>query len=235
MPVKSSTVDTTKTTTSTASKVAPKRRAVRILAEPSVIQQASAHWSNMTGDQKNSYAAAAADMANALAPGIQPHATPYKTFVALSAANMAAGQPLQSTAMPYASAPALPALQLIATYINNRLTLTLVPAAPYAHPIGLKAAIPLLAGVNVYKSTSFKKIGALPSLSGPIDITDLYLARYRVPGTGYKIAIEVMGVAPGGYHTQGVQVIGVVSPIAAEALLSDPDTQSAEPLTLKVG
>ncbi len=44
-----------------------------------------------------------------------------------------------------------------------------------------------------------------------------------------------MGVAPGGYHTKGVYVIGVVSPIAAQALLSDPDTQSAEPLTLKVG
>lgn len=76
---------------------------------------------------------------------------------------------------------------------------------------------------------------ALPALSGPIDITDLYLARYRVPGTGYKIAIEVMGVAPGGYHTKGVYVMGVVSPFAAESLLSDPDTQSAEPLTLKVG
>lgn len=69
-------------------------------------------------------------------------------------------QPLQPTAMPYGSAPALPAMQFIATYANNRLTLTLVPTVPYAHPIALKSAIPLLASVNVYKSTSFKKIGA---------------------------------------------------------------------------
>lgn len=235
MAVKLSTVDTTKTTTSTASKAAPKQRAVRILAEPSVIHQASALWATMNGDQKNSYADAAADMASSLAPKIKPPANPYRTFVALSAANIAAGQPLQAVASQYSPAPPLPALQLVAAYANHRLTLTLVPTAPYAHPIALKAAIPLLAGVNVYQSTTFKKIGSLPSLSGPVDITDLYLARYRVPGTGYKIAIEVMGVAPGGYHTQTVHVFGVVSALAAQAALTDPAANHAEPLTLKVG
>lgn len=44
-----------------------------------------------------------------------------------------------------------------------------------------------------------------------------------------------MGVAPGGYHTKGAYVIGVVSPFAAESLLADPAAQHAEPLTLKVG
>ncbi len=44
-----------------------------------------------------------------------------------------------------------------------------------------------------------------------------------------------MGVAPGGYHTNGLFVFGVVSPFAAESLLADPAAQHAEPLTLKAG
>lgn len=120
-------MDTTKTTTAT--KTAAKSRLTRIHAQPSVIQQAAAFWSGMAGDQKSSYTAAAAAMANSLAPAMPPRADAYGTFITLSAANIAANLPLQATASPYAPALPLPAMQLVASYVNNRLTLTLLQRA----------------------------------------------------------------------------------------------------------
>lgn len=227
-----STVDTTKTTKSTSSKTAAARKGPRVLAQPSVVQLAAAQWATMTGDEKNTYAAATGQMADALEPTLPARQSAYATFVALSAANIAAGQPLQTTASPYTSAPPLPAMQLIATSVGGKFTLTLISNSGYAYPIAVKAAKPVLAASNVYKSTAFKKIGSIPDFGGTVNITDLYQSRYRVPGTGYKIALELTGVAPGGYHTAGVYVFGVVGNTAAAG--AEFDGEEA-PVVLKVG
>lgn len=78
-----------------------------------------------------------------------------------------------------------------------------------------------------------KKIGSAPTLSGPLNITALYQSRFRVPGTGYKIALELIGVIPGGYHTTELFVVGTV---AAQGVLADPKNLEIETIPLlKVG
>ncbi len=227
-----STVDTTKTTQSTSSKTAAARKGPRVLAQPSVVQLAAAQWATMTGDEKNSYAAATGQMADALEPTLPARQSAYATFVALSAANIAAGQPLQTTASPYTPAPPLPAMQVSVSVVNGVLTVILLPNSLYPHPVAIKAAKPILAAGNIYKSTAFKKIGSVSSLNLINDITALYQSRYRVPGSGYKIALELTGVAPGGYHTKGVYVFGVVGNTAAAG--AEFDGEEA-PVVLKVG
>lgn len=87
-----------------------------------------------------------------------------------------------------------------------------------------------------HKSTAFKKIGSLPSQIGFIDITALYQTHFRVPGPGYKIALELMGVAPGGYHTAGLFVFGIINDPTAQAMVSDPNSMDNDaPALLKVG
>lgn len=154
----------------------------------------------MTGEQRNSYAALTGLMADNLAPNAPSKKNAYSTFVALSAANIATNQPLQTTAPSYAPTPMLPPMQAVASYVNGRLALRLTSKSPYPHPIAIKAAKPILAANNVYKSAAFKKIGSIAGLSNSVDITTLYQSRFRVPGSGYKIALELVGVAPGGYH-----------------------------------
>ena len=85
-------------------------------------------------------------------------------------------------------------MQVVASFVGGHFTLTLVPGAPYPHPIAIKAARPILAADNIYKSTAFKKIGSIPALNGPLDITALFQTRFRVPGSGYKVALELMAV-----------------------------------------
>jgi hypothetical protein len=181
---------------------------------------------------KNTYAAVTGHIADVLEPTMPARKSAYPTFVALSAANITAGQPLQNVASPYTPAPLLPAMQLIATSVGGKLTLTLTANSGYAYPIAIKAAKPVLAASNVYKSTAFKKIGSIPDFGGTVNIIDLYQSRFRVPGTGYKIALELTGVAPGGYHTAGVYVFGVVGNTAAAG--AQFDGQEA-PIVLKVG
>lgn len=116
------------------------------------------------------------------------------------------------------------------------LPITLTLSASYPYPIAIKAARPVLAASNIYKSTAFKKIGSLPSQIGFIDITALYQTRFRVPGPGYKIALELMGVAPGGYHTAGLFVFGIINDPTAQAMVSDPNSMDNDaPALLKLG
>lgn len=232
MALKLSTVDTTKTTTSSSSKTKAARKAPRVRAEQPVFSIAAAQWNTMTGDQRNSYAALTGLMADNLEPSVPSKKNAYSTFVALSAANIATGQPLQTTAPPYAPAPMLPPMQAVASFVNGRLALRLTSSSPYPHPIAIKAAKPILAANNVYKSAAFKKIGSIAGLSNSVDITALYQSRFRVPGSGYKIALELTGVAPGGYHTASVFAFGIVGNSAAEGLLADPETPQT---TLKIG
>lgn len=190
----------------------------------------------MTGDQRNSYAKLTGLMTSSLEPKLPPKRNAYSTFIDLSAANIATGQALLTTAPPYAPAPPLPNIQVHATSIGGVLTVTLVANAAYPYPVAIKAARPMYAANDVYKSTAFKKIGSVPSLGLMTNITAQYQSRYRVPGTGYKIALELMGVAPGGYHTASLLLTGIVGATAAEGMPHDTDdTPQGAPVTLKVG
>lgn len=232
MSLKLSTVDTTKTTTSSSSKGNAAGKGPRVRAEQPVFSIAAAQWAAMNGDERNSYAALTGLMASGLEPATPSKKNAYTTFIALSAANIATGQPLLPTALPYAPAPPLPAMQVSASFVGGKLTLILTASAGYDYPIAVKAAKPILAANNIYKSTAFKKIGSISDFGGTANITDLYQSRFRVPGSGYKIALELTGVAPGGYHTSGLLVFGIVGNHAAEGALADPE---AFETTLKIG
>lgn len=159
MPVPASamlTVDTTKTTSSTSTKSSAARKGPRIRTIPSVIQLAASQWKTMNGHQRSFYAALSAQIATQLEPSILPHKSAYSTFVQLASANCAAGQIQPASAMPYAPAPLLPAAQVVASFAGGLLTLTLVPSAPYAYPIAIKAARSILTANDIYKSTTFK-------------------------------------------------------------------------------
>ena len=220
---KTSTVDTTKTTTSTASKTVAANKGPRVRAVQPVLSMAAAQWAVMNGQQRNSYAELTKLVTTDLEPTVPTKKSAYTTFVAMSAANIATGQALQPSAPPYAPALPLPNIQVSAAYAEGRLTLTLFPDAPYPHAVAIKAARPILAANNIYKSTAFKKIGSVSGLSLSTDITALYLSRFHVPGAGYKIALELMGVTPTGYHTSGLFVFGIVSASAAAGLLAEPE------------
>lgn len=223
MPKSTSTVDTTKTTTTTASKTVGTNKGPRVRTGPSVFQLAADQWAVMSGDERNSYAAASGQMTDAMEPNAPTRKSAYSTFVALSAANIAVSQPILTTALPYSPAQPLPAVQVKASYVNKQLTVLLVPSAPYPYPVALKMARPLLASDSVSKSAAFKKIGSVPNLNGTVDITNLVKSRYRVLSTGYKVALELMGVAPGGFHTSDLFASGVVSNVAAEDALTEPE------------
>ncbi len=232
MALKLSTVDTTKTSTSSSSKTTSARKGPRVRAEQPVFSIAAAQWAIMNGDERNSYAQLTGLMTSALEPTLPVKTNAYSTFTKLSAANIATNQPLLTTAPPYAPAPPLPAIRVEASFVNGALTLTLFPDAPYPYPVAIKAARPVLAANAIYKGTAFKKIGFVPGLSLTTPITDLFQTRFRVPGSGYKIALELMGVAPGGYHTSTMLAIGIVGSSAAEGVLADPE---ASQTTLKMG
>lgn len=217
-----STVDTTRTTTSTSSKTAAARRGPRILTGPTVVEIAASHWACMSMEERDTYAALTAEMANSGEPKLPGKRAAYNTFVLLSAANIAAGKQLDTTALPYAPCPLLPDITVTASYANKTLTLTLTPSAAYPHPIAIKACLPLLASDFPTTATKFKKIGAVADFSGAVDITPLFNSRYRVPGTGMKVALEIMGVAPGGFHTQAKLVCAVINAPAAVATLTAP-------------
>lgn len=221
---KTSTVDTTKTTTSTASKTGAAPKGPRVRAVQPVFDIAAAQWATMTGQQRNTYAELTGLMNADLAPATPTKKSAYSTFIALSAANIATGQPLQPTAPPFIPVPTLPNFLVSASYASGVLRLSLTPDAPYPCAIAIKAARPILAANDIYKSTAFKKIGSLPILDVTTDITAMYQSHFRVPGPGYKIALEIMGVAPGGHHTAGRFVQGIVSDTAAEGVLAEPET-----------
>ena len=226
----SATVDTTKTTVSTTSRAARTSAGPRVLTSPTVLQIAASQWSVMDGDERNSYAALNAQLSNPMELGLGSKPSAFNTFVALSAANIAAGNSLVTTAMPYAPAQPLPGVQMTATFISGTLKIMLNPDGQYTDSIALKAAKPILASDTFNTSMLFKKIGFIAGLNGPVDIAALFNSRFRVPGTGYQIAIELMGVTAGGFHTAGIPVYAVVTdtpPAQAEAQ-PEPNTEASK-------
>ena len=217
-----STTDTTRTTTSTTSKTEAAKGGARPRLGESVLEIAAAQWSVMSNEERDSYAALIGEMNDPAEPTLPAKRSAYNTFVALSAANLAADKPLDTTALPYTPCPPLPDVSVSASYVNKKLTLTLTPDVPYPHPIALKACKPLLASAKPTTATRFKNIGSIADFSGTVNATALFQSRYRVLGTGVKVVLEIMGVAPGGFHTKAKLVNAVVTSVAAEAVQSAP-------------
>ena len=74
----------------------------------------------------------------------------------------------------------------------------------------------------MYSNKAFKKIGYLTSISpGLIDITQMYASKFRMPGSGYEVALKLVGVTAGGFHTSGLVLTGVVLSAARAAALAE--------------
>ena len=218
-----STVDTTRTTTATSSKTEATKGGVRVRTGPSVLSVAAAQWDGMTATERNSYAVLSGQMNDPLRPMLVKRPSAFNTFVVMTAANFAVAQPTPNTALPYTTVPELPDMDMHAAFVNKQFTLMLTPKTPYPHPIALRACRPLLASDNVTTATRFVKIGSIPQLSGTVDATALFNSRFHINSTGYQIALEVTGVAPGGFQTRTVLVTGPVTNVAAAQSEAAPE------------
>lgn len=101
----------------------------------------------------------------------------------------------------------------------------------YAHSVAVYMAPAVMSGTNTYKRGSLAKAGPLPGgiPIGGADITQMFLSLYPVaPQNGQKVAVQIMGVTPSGFHTAKMFLESITGPDLTEAAGTGDDTQGTE-------
>lgn len=187
------------------------------------LQQLAQAWNAASVADKASWQALAERQENGSANAMPTRTSAYRAFITHNTTLYAAGRPTLMTAPAQpATPPVLPPLLFQARWQAGALALSLT-TSPYASPVLLYAARPLLPGQTVFTGTEFKLIGSLPQLGGQTDITALYAARFHVGAAGYQIALRVVPLTADGFRGAPRPLSATVQVPAAVAATAPPN------------
>ncbi len=214
-----------KSTALTLSSAAPaKRKSFRATPQNIVMQQVAQLWNTLDAITQGGWQTLADTTVAPTVQGVRTNATAYGRFYAHNSTLINAEAPAVTIAPKTPSVQPLPPVRLVITYNGSTPELLLFPNTPYPYNVIIQGAKPLYAGQNAYKKGAFKKIGALNGISLTTDITALYLSKYRLPTSGYQVALKLIGVSPDGTRTP---------PLFVTAIAISSGTGSAPALTIE--
>ena len=149
----------------------------------------SARWRTLTPAQRAAWRVSGRDARTTARLGRSVALNGYNYYVRVNSARAAIGLPLLDVPPNVPQFPLNPVGELLITNQAGVITLRLqVPSLPVEHTCVYGAA-PCSAGISCVQHLPF--LGLLPApVEGLSDITNLYVARYGVPGVGKAVFVR---------------------------------------------
>lgn len=175
-----------------------------------IMRQLGLVWSAASGEEKSSWLALCRILSTQYSNQKATHGGAFSTFFDFNSTHMNMDAPIQTMAPAFAAATPLPAVTFTPGFVGPTPYFTLTAAANYPDKVLVYGALPTLDGATVAESKPYKLLGHIDTLgTSPVAITDLYLTPFRVPGTGYKLCLKLVGVTSDGFRSTEVCINGI--------------------------
>ena len=192
-------------------------------------------WHSLTPEARNGFQNLCLQLPGnrkATKKGDRLKVTAFLLFSSLNHAARNSGAASTITVPPAAPEYAQPlpdTLRLVsARTASGQWSLRLV-GGTYSQSVAVYLAPPVMSGTNVYRRESLAKAGPLPNgiPAGGADLTALFLSLYPVaPLNGQKVAVQIMGVTPSGFHSAKVFLESITGPALQEAAGTGDETRT---------